>query len=143
MLCLQAGSYDIVINDNPAYIVGSVDNVRTYSHQYWLGEQEYYPSAKYEVGLIKHGAEIASCIVLGTHGATGVHEHSALLHNQSCIVAVSAFICALAIPSLQLEWQVQVDWATCFGIYHAARHDCYISHGECDIACVSCEGKLL
>jgi hypothetical protein len=55
---------------------------------------------------------------------------------------VSAFICALAIPSLQLQWQVQVDWATCFGVHHAAKHECYISHGECEIACVSYAGQL-
>jgi hypothetical protein len=143
MLCLQTESYNIVINDDPTYTVGAVDNTRTYSYQYWFGQQEYQPSAKYGVGVIKHGAEIASCIVLATHGATRVHEHSALLHNQSCIVAVSAFLCALAVPALQLQWQVQVDPATCFGVHHAAKHGCYISHGECEITCVSYTGQLL
>jgi hypothetical protein len=143
MLCLQTESYNIVINDDPTYTVGAVDNTRTYSYQYWFGQQEYQPSAKYGVGVIKHGAEIASCIVLATHGATRVHEHSALLHNQSCIVAVSAFLCALAVPALQLQWQVQVDSATCFGVHYAAKHGCYISHGECEITCVSYTGQLL
>jgi hypothetical protein len=143
MLCLKTGSYNIAINDDPIYTEGSVDNTRTYSYHYWLGEQKYQPSAKHGLRVTKHGAEIASCIVLGAGGATGVHEHSALLHDQSCIVAVSAFICALAVPALQLQWQVQVDWATCFGVYHAVKHDCYISHGECEIACVSYAGELV
>ncbi len=143
MLCLQTESYNIVINDDPTCTVGLVDNTRAYSYQYWLGQQECQPSSKHGVEVIKHGTEIASCIVLGIRGATGVHEHSALLHNQSCIVAVSAFICALAVPALQLQWQVQVDSATCFGVHHAAKHGCYISHGECEIACVSYSGELL
>ncbi len=143
MLCLQMGSYNIVIKDDPTYTAGSVDNMQTYRYQYWLGEQKYRPSAKHGVEVVKHGAEIASCIVLGTDGATGVHEHSALLHNQFCIVAVSAFLCALAVPSLELQWQVQVDSATCFGVHHSVKHGCYISHGECEIACVSYAGELL
>jgi hypothetical protein len=143
MLCLQTNSYDITIADDPSYTAVSSDNLRVYQHEYYLGEKEFHPSSKYALRVAQNGVEIASCITLSIGGGTSVYEHSALLHKQSCIVAIGPFICSLGIPFLNLQWQLQVDWATCFGIYNAVKHNCYISHGECDIACISYVGELV
>lgn len=143
MLRLQTKNYSILLSDDPTQSESSGDGDPSYPYQYWLGESIYLPSAKYRLSVITQDTEIASCILKSSLGATTVHEHSALLHNGSCIAAISAFVCALAVPSLQLQWQIQADDITCFGIYHAAKHNCYISHGKCSIACLSEAGTLL
>ena len=142
MLCLQTSSYDIVIENDPLYTPGSADHLRTYGHQYWLGEQDYRPSSQHSLRVMKSNIEVASCILLTTGGPSGVHEHSASLHELSCIIAVGPFMCSLEIPHLHLQWYRQVDRATCFGVYYASKHNCYISHGELEITCVSCTGEL-
>ena len=76
------------------------------------------------------GSVISSCILTAVGGATGIHDHSALICGDSCIIAVGPFMCSLHIPSLDLEWKAEVDWATCFGVYYSAKHHCLISHGE-------------
>ena len=142
MIRLQTSNYQIVLDDDPNYTPGA-DNLRIYEYEYWFGEQGCRPSSQHSIRVMEGDSEVASCIILATGGASAVNEHSALLHGQSCIVAVSSFMCSLAIPSLHLQWHTQVDWATCFGVYHATKHNCYISHGELDVACVSYMGKLV
>lgn len=143
MIRLQMSSYKIVMYDDPTYTLGSADNLRVYEHEYWFGEQGYYPSSQHSLRIMEGDSEVGSCIIFAADGATCVHEHSALLHEQFCIVAASSFMCSLAIPSLRLHWHTQVDWATCFGVYHAIKHNCYISHGELEVACVSYTGELV
>ncbi len=52
-------------------------------------------------------------------------------------------MCALTLPSLDLAWSVAVDDATCFGVYHSLKHDCYVSHGELSVARVSLDGAVV
>ncbi len=42
-----------------------------------------------------------------------------------------------------LLWHKEVDFATCFGVYFSTKHDCLISHGECEIARVSLSGEVV
>jgi hypothetical protein len=43
----------------------------------------------------------------------------------------------------EIEWFVQVDAATCFGIYFDVPHSALISHGELEIARLSYDGAIL
>jgi hypothetical protein len=52
-------------------------------------------------------------------------------------------LCSLALPTLDLTWATEVDWATCFGVYFCAEFDCLVSHGELAIAGVSLRGEVL
>jgi len=108
-----------------------------------LGEHDYCPSSQHGLRVIEGNIEVASCIVLTSGAASGVHNRSAFLHEQSCIVAIGSFVCSLAVPCLHLRWHCQVDWATCFGVYHAVKHSCYISHGELEITCISYAGEIV
>jgi hypothetical protein len=83
------------------------------------------------------------CMLTASGGATGVHEHSALVHAGSVIIAVGAHLCALRLPTLDLEWSIVVDTATCFGVYYSAKYDCYVSHGEIAVARVALDGRVV
>jgi len=52
-------------------------------------------------------------------------------------------MCSLHLPTLDLEWHTQTDWATCFGVYHSLKHKCFISYGELEIARVSYSGEII
>jgi hypothetical protein len=79
--------------------------------------------------------------LIGSGGATGVHAHSLLLDGDRALVAVGRWLCAVDLPLLGVEWSVEVDWATCFGVYRAG--DDYLSHGELSIRRVARDGKIL
>jgi hypothetical protein len=71
-----------------------------------------------------------------------VHENSAIISRESLIIAVGPFMASLRLPTLELNWKVKADDATCFGVYHSPANACYISHGEIDIARVSYGGAI-
>jgi hypothetical protein len=76
----------------------------------------------------------------GSGGVSAVHARSLLLEGDRALVAVGAWLCAVDLPSLKLEWSTEVDWATCFGVY--ALDGEYLSHGELSIARVGRDGKI-
>src|SRR4051812_45752208 len=94
-------------------------------------------------GEIKRGEHASSAHVLsrtradhlrhavrlcGSGGATAVHERSILLDGDRALVAVGAWLYAVNLPTLGLEWATEVDWASCFGVHRIG--DEYLSHGE-------------
>ena len=130
------------MRDDPAYSLESVDNTNAYDREYLFAEEDSYLSSKHGIFVTSPKGESYSCILLAGGGASSVHEHSALIHEHSCIVAVGCYMCSLSIPALELGWQTQTDWATCFGVYHSPKYSCYISHGELEIARVSYSGEV-
>lgn len=143
-LQLSDGDYLITIADAPACSAGSADNLRKYDYVHTLDSSHCdRPSSCHSVLVSKKDAEVASCILLADGGVTGVHQHSALIHNKSCIIAVGPYVARLRIPSLELQWATQADCATCFGIYHAMEHEGFISHGELTITRLSYEGDIV
>ena len=142
MLELAYDGHRIIITDDPTYTPGSADNVRSYTHEYFFGDRQYTPASRHAVQVLRDDHEIASCILMAVGGATGVHEHSALVYSHCCVLAVGPFMVSLAVPSLELAWAVQVDFGTCFGVHHSTKHRCYISHGELEIARVSYDGEI-
>ncbi|MHC4253062.1 MAG: hypothetical protein ACYS9X_28415, partial [Planctomycetota bacterium] len=74
-----------------------------------------------------------SVVVVGKGGVTGVHPDSATVVDDTCYVAVGDSAFSIQLPSLKLNWQRRVDFATCFGVFWAKKHACLITHGELDI----------
>jgi hypothetical protein len=73
-------------------------------------------------------------------GPSSVHQQSLLLDGDRAVVAVGAWLCAVDLPLLGVEWSVEVDWACCFGVHRAG--DDYLSHGELSIRRVGRDGKI-
>lgn len=139
---LSCGSLTLTLLDEPTYTPGSVDNVRPYDREFCFVEQ-YRPSSKHGLKCREPDGTEHSCILLADGGASGVHEHSAVVINGCCFLAVGDMICSLSLPTLDLKWATKVDWATCFGVYYSPQHDCLLSHGEAAIARVSLDSEIV
>jgi hypothetical protein len=143
MIRFMQGQRIIEVFVDAAFSPNSMDNPRKYNKEYQLDEGAYIPFSKHAVRVLSDDdIEIESCILFTSGGATGVHEHSGLVHDDSLILAVGPFIVSLSLPTLVLNWKTQSDFATCFGIYHSEKHHCYISHGELEVARVSYTGEI-
>jgi hypothetical protein len=139
---LASGSFTLTLLDDPTYTPGSADNLRRYDREYCLVE-EYRPVSQYGLVCRQPDGMTRSCILLAGGGASGVHEHSAVVVNDSCFVGLGDMLCCLSLPTLDLMWATKVDTATCFGVYYCPRRDCLLSHGELEIARVTLSGEIL
>ena len=142
MLILKAEHLEVIIKDDHTFSHGSADNVRTYETIHELGPDSFIAS-RHGVEVRDLNGTVSSCILTAGGGATGVHEHTAFVRGPSCFVAVGPYIVSLDIPSLNLNWAVEVDQATCFGVYISSKHNCLISHGELEIVRLSHNGKII
>ena len=142
LMLIPHGEYLLRIVNDPNYTLRSVDNLRNYERVSCLGEGGSYLSSGHAVVVERDEEEIASHLLVADGGASGVHPHCALVHNRRVYLAVGRWICALEIPTLELVWKTQVDWATCFGVYISEKHECLISHGELQIARLEWDGEI-
>lgn len=108
-----------------------------------LDDGQAEPSSCHRVEVYEGEQRLEQVQVETAGGATGIHEHSAVVADDMVFVACGPFITALRLPELDLQWSTQVDEATCFGVYLNTRHYCLISHGELSIARVNFDGSLV
>ena len=85
---------------------------------------------------------IASCLFSSDLGVNA-REHSALIIEQTCFIAVAEFIFALELPQLIVQWKAAVDPSECFGVYVLPQADGLITHGEQDIARLAFDGTII
>ena len=144
MLLFTHNKLRILISDEKAFTSESLASLRQYEHKYKLGVAEYLISSCHTVIAIDEtlGKELASCILMANGGASGVHEHSALVRDNQCLIAVGPYLASLRLPSLELNWFTEVDPATCFGIFESEKHKCLVSHGELEVARISYGGDI-
>ncbi|MFT0869506.1 hypothetical protein [Pseudomonas sp. CAM1A] len=128
----------ITVIDEPTYTFDSADNLRSYAREFIVGDD----------GLSSvHGVMLndTGILVIGAGGGgTGVHAHCARVIDDKLVLAVGNQVaCVSLIPPHDLVWSCKVDFATCFGLYWAARPRALISHGELEITCLSPEGDVI
>jgi hypothetical protein len=126
--------------DDPTYTFGSMDNNCVYSKTYFGDGGQKYPIAKHGVKILKEDQVIDSCIIIGSGGATGVHQNSALLDNDQFVLCCCDTIFCLTLPSLGLKWKTKADPATCFQIFK--HEDDYIIHGELQVTKIDQTGQI-
>jgi hypothetical protein len=144
MLYFKFAKFQIEISNQLNHSCGSVDNVRRFDRETYLGTDGHV-SSQHAVVLKRDEEdeeEIASHLFAAHGGASGIHEHSAVIHNNRLLLAVGNRLCALEIPSLDVVWKTKVDMVTCFGVHLPPRCDCLISHGELDISHLDFDGKI-
>ena len=135
--------YQIVLENIPVYSIRSTDNANSFDREYILTDDNCQFSSRHGLSILTDNKPVASCIFLSGGGASGVHEHSAIVVGNNCYVAVGPFICCIKLPSLDLAWSACVDSATCFGVYNSTKHLGLISHGELEIARLSYAGEII
>ena len=143
MVTLNVGQYRIEITNDSVHSDGSADNVHTYDRTYRFGDDAYQATSRHAIRVTFDDELVGSCLLSADGGASGVHDHMAIQHNDVCFIAVGPFIAALDVQSLKLKWVRQTDDATCFGVYNSAKHNCLLSHGEIEIARVTYDGKIV
>lgn len=140
VLSFRVGGFEVTVQNEVIFEQNQTDNNELYEKEYLLGE---HATSKHGVVVSYHGKKITSCALIASGGPSIVHENSALIHELSCIVAVGRYACSLSVPSLELEWQTEVDEATCFGVYKLPNHEGLVSHGELQIARLTHSGEIL
>jgi hypothetical protein len=130
------GAIELV--NEPTYSFASTDNLRTYPLELNLSPKSRPTSIH---GILFKGEPVA--ILANDGGASGVHEHSAALVEGFLYVAVGDSVVCMSLAPAQIRWSLQVDPATCFGVYFDVQHKALISHGELEVARLSESGSVL
>ena len=136
---------NIRIVDEPDYPLNSPDKSLAYP---WPLARAYPWEIDLGTGLFgsRHGVSINDqpVVIIGRcAGGTTVHPHSALVLEDRLLVAVGDHVACFSLQPFELEWSVEVDSATCFGLLYSAAHDALICHGEVAISRLSRQGELL
>jgi hypothetical protein len=120
-----------------------VDSTERLGREYLLNCTARLVSSCHVVTRRRSGENDISVILGANGGASGVHEHSMLLCDAGCFVAVGSCLVQLTLPTLALAWCKEVDSATCFGVYASSDRQALISHGELELARVSFGGEII
>ncbi|MDZ3992879.1 hypothetical protein [Pseudomonas sp. Teo4] len=127
----------ITVTNEPTYSFNSADNRRSYASEIQLTDSIWS----------NHGVSLNGdlIVVVGAGGgATDVHAHSALVVEDKLLLAVGDHIaCISMVHPYSLLWSLQVDFATCFGIYWQSQRRALIAHGEIAISRFSTDGRLI
>jgi hypothetical protein len=134
---LVCGVHRLVVAD-----AGWEPDTSCFALVYHVGADKDYASSWHSITVTSNDEEFGNCLLIAGRGASGVHAHSAVCVGNRCYVAVGDALCALSIPTLTLEWDTVVDWATCFGVYEVPEFRCLLSHGECEISRVEFTGQI-
>jgi hypothetical protein len=126
--------------DDRLYDPESNDNLNHYSKFYKYTADSNSITSAHGIRVFEHDDEISSAIVLRTGGATTVHPNSFSIKNDTLFLCCCSSICALSLPSLDLQWEQKCDIATCFGVYEY--EDDLIIHGECEISRITYDGLI-
>lgn len=136
------GNHQVTLRDEPAYSLNSTDNPRGYSHEYFRDDDYHYTSA-HGINVSENDKTFSSAIVLGFGGATGIHDNSVAYDGDGIYVAAGDALYSLTLPSLQLNWVIKVDLATCFGVFWLEQRNFLLTWGELEIGCYSKSGRKI
>ena len=137
----------IELFDEQQYKPNSADNAFTYDQIYLSEEIEvegYQPTSM--IGIIardkaNHDIVLSSAIVGEVGGATRLSEESFLTEGNQLIFCICNQVYALDLLSLELQWKLEADMATCFSLYRFGKG--IVVYGELQISLLGFDGGLL
>jgi len=140
-ISLQYKSIEIEIFDDFSFSLGA-DSPKKYDKVFQLDkDKEFAPTSQHAIKLNNDNETIGSAIILASGGGSCVHSDTAIISNDDLIIRCCKKVFNVKISGLILNWIIEIDWATCFGIYSYG--DTFISHGECSIARFDKAGNIL
>ncbi len=140
-LKLKYNNYDIELSNDETYSLNSSNNSFQYDNVYHDDESVEYRSSKHSVKVFADGQYCKSAIVCAVGGGTGVFADSAVVWDDNIYVCCADKVFSLSLPDLRLNWMLQADKATCFGIYHADNG--LFIHGEMRVTRLDSNGTML
>ena len=129
---------EIEIIDEKCFSFKSTDNVRDYPYAKNLDETER-PTSIHGISL----GGVPTAVFGASRGPTCVHKHSLALLGRKNYLAVSNKVVCFEIAPFKFNWHLEIDTATCFGVYFDEQHRALLSHGELEIARFSEDGHLI
>ena len=128
--------------NEPAQSFESVDDSHRFLAETRLDSGEYQPSSKHGLVVEVRDKVVASHLLATSGGATGVHDHSAIIAGDSCVVAVGPYLVSLSLPMLDISWALEADPATVFGVHLSLDRSFLLTHGELLISRISFDGEV-
>ena len=141
---LKYKNYEIELFDEPNYTLNSVDNLRFYDKVYFEGEHQedrFYPNSKHAIIVKEFETEISSAIICEVGGGTGIFENSFIIEDDKIWIRVCNKIYCLEIPTLELQWRREFDFATVFEFYKIEND--FITRGELEIKRITRNGEIV
>ena len=137
---LKLDKYQIELIDESNQSSDSTDNLFQYAKHY-SNSEDLRPTTQIGIKLYEEDAVTSSAIIKSTGGASGIHQTSQILNDQSLVICCSESIFKLSVPEFNLEWMVKADGATCFQIYEV--NGDFVIHGELNITRIGSNGHIL
>ena len=141
MLKLEFDTFEVILENESDYVLGSSDNTFDYDMVYQDEKSSIYRSSNHGIKVYRGNELYKSAIVCAVGGGTGVFEKSAVIDNEAILICCANKIFSLQLPDLTLNWYSKVDPATCFGIYKADNG--LFTHGEIQICRLDNKGNIL
>jgi len=102
---------------------------------------DYFLPSLIGIRIFENKNIINSALIGSINGGIGIHQSSQIVENNKIIICCSDTIFNLSIPELDINWKIQGDQSTCFGIYKY--QNTFIVHGEMEISRIDNNGKVL
>ncbi len=116
------------------------DSPNNYSLIYFSGDENDYQVSHHGIRVFENGIEKASCLLIGSGGATGIYENSSLIQDNRLVICCCDTIFCISLPKLQLNWKIKADLATCFQVLPLDED--FIVHGELQISRIDMNGYV-
>ena len=140
MRIIEFKEYKIEILDEPTYKHNSTDNNFNYTNIYFGENAEDYPTSKHGIKIYENEILISNCIIIGSGGATTIHDNSFIIDGENLIICCSDSVFSIQLIDLKLNWFNKFDTATCFQIFQIQKE--YIIHGELEITMIDKNGNM-
>lgn len=141
---LKYKNYEIEVREEPNYTLNSADNLRFYDKVYFDGkhrEDRFYPNSKHAIIVKEFETEISSAIICEVGGETGIFENSFIIEDDKIWIRICNKIYCLEIPTLELKWRREFDFATIFELYKIEND--FITLSELDIKRITRNGEIV
>jgi hypothetical protein len=141
MLTISFDIYEIIIDDDESYRIGSVDN--NYNYDFCYNDQDAltFSPRKHSIKIYKDNKIYKSAIVCAVPLGMKVSGTSAVIEKDDIFICCANKVFSLKLPDLTLNWITKVDEASCYGIYKADNG--LFSYGEIEVARLDYNGKIV
>ena len=140
-LKLTFDKYDIELSNDKAFNLNSTDNTFKYDFIYHDKEAPKFQCSQHAIKVSVGGQLYKSAILCAIAGGTTIHSQSAVIEDNDIFICCADKVFSLSLPDLQLNWMIQADIATCFGIYQADNG--LFTHGEMRVTRLDSNGTIL
>lgn len=140
MIELDFRNYRIELVNETDYTPNSADNNLIYENIF-TDENELDHSTKHGIKVLLDEKKYSNALICAVGGATGIHEKSAAIVDDSILICCADKIFSLTLPNLNLNWMKKVDDATCFRIFNT-KNGIFV-HGELEASKIDKEGNII